>query len=217
MEKMTAERLDNLTYIGGEIDADGEKYYLIEQAYIGGTNDDPHYTARAIKAAEVLSGADEFPVYSMYWVPLWLDEEEPFEGYYEDESNACDWDSPYDIRDNGEFMTVDELDEIIERELPSWARNKKKITLETVIRHLQDTTSMVPDYDGSVVYYLHTTKDGKLVNDIGKADKTFTAILDSAAYQGRDDDWREDVEVASNSYFLAVAKSLTDQANEYFS
>jgi hypothetical protein len=93
----------------------------------------------------------------------------------------------------------------------------KKITLEEVIRHLQDTTSMEPDYDGTAKYYLHVTRNGELVNDIGKADKTFTATLDSAAYKGHDDDWREDVEVASNSYFLAVAKSLTDQANEYFS
>ena len=91
----------------------------------------------------------------------------------------------------------------------------KKITLDEVIRHLQDTVSMEIDPDGKAVYYLHITEDGDLMSDYIKADETFTAILDSVAYESREDDWREDVEVADNPHFLKVAQSLADKANEW--
>lgn len=123
MKTVTAERLDMLTYIGGSVDVEGERYYGIQMAYIDGINDDIYYQARVIKAAEALSGEEKIPVYNMYWVPVWAGEEDVDEEYYEDETRACDWDNPYKIKEC-DSITIDELDELIERNLPSYMRRK---------------------------------------------------------------------------------------------
>lgn len=89
--------------------------------------------------------------------------------------------------------------------------------LKAVLQNLQTRSSMEIDERGAV-YYLHITDEGDIVDDVSKADISFWSILDKDAYKNFDSDydWRDDVEVEDNKYFLAVAKDLTKQVINYF-
>ena len=89
--------------------------------------------------------------------------------------------------------------------------------VKAVLKSLQDRSSMEMDERGAV-YYLHITDEGDIVDDVSKADISFCSVLDEEAYKdfASDYDWRDDVEVEDNKYFLAVAKDLTNQVIDYF-
>lgn len=91
-----------------------------------------------------------------------------------------------------------------------------KIKKEEIMETLQKGISCEPDHDGKMVYYLHITEDGRIVNDHADADITCTAVLPEEAYEKYDEgyDWRDDIEVPSNPYFIAVTEELYEQANE---
>lgn len=91
------------------------------------------------------------------------------------------------------------------------------ITREMVMDALQENMSTEFE-DGNIVYYLHVTEDGKIVDSFDKADESFTAILDKEAYSNfpEDYDWRADVEVEGNRHFEEVVDNLYEQVQEYF-
>ena len=69
----------------GKVTYEGKEYILIQQAYIAGTNEEPYYLATAID--------NEGNEYEVEWE---LNEDA---GLVEDESTACDWDRPVDVRE----------------------------------------------------------------------------------------------------------------------
>lgn len=91
----------------------------------------------------------------------------------------------------------------------------KKISKKDIIEALKKFQSSEPEYDGTIVYYLHTTEDGEIVSDHADADETYTATLPEEAYieYPADYDWRDDVESENNPYFMEVVERLYEQAN----
>ena len=85
----------------GSVEFEGTKYILIEDAYL--TNRDAYgdavYRANAVKIGDV---PDEgyIPVYAVEW--------EISNPETEDEADACDWDSPADIRDEGAMLDLED-------------------------------------------------------------------------------------------------------------
>ena len=87
----------------GTVTYKGKEYMLTQQAYITGTNEEPYYLANAIDS--------EGNEYEVEWY-LNKDTKEAYDeierqrelgevpnySLVEDESNACDWDNPTEIR-----------------------------------------------------------------------------------------------------------------------
>ena len=71
---------------------------LLQDAYICGPVDDPHYEASAIEP----DGDPLSPEYTVYWTVKVEELEEMKEQYY-DESNACDWDK-FEVYKDGELI-----------------------------------------------------------------------------------------------------------------
>lgn len=96
----------------------------------------------------------------------------------------------------------------------------KQLTREQVMNALMENMSSEPDDFGNIEYFLHIKDNGEIVSDLSKADESFSTILDSEAYQEKlkedpEYDYRDDVEVEDNKYFMEIVEELTNQANEY--
>lgn len=83
-----------LTQDNGTIICECERYILTQLPYVTGTDEAPYYTAMAIKDSDTANQDKEVPAYRITWDITNADAE--------DESEACDWDSPSDIKDQGE-------------------------------------------------------------------------------------------------------------------
>lgn len=85
----------------GSVEFEGAKYILIEDAYL--TNRDAYgdavYRANAVKIGDVL---DEgyIHIYTVEW--------EISNPQVEDGADACDWDSPEDVRDDGATLDIED-------------------------------------------------------------------------------------------------------------
>ena len=96
----------------------------------------------------------------------------------------------------------------------------KKITLNATMTALRTNASAEPE-GSRIVYYLHLTEDGKIVQSVQDADETFTASADMEEYFGDradDDDWGAmcaDAEADPASGFQAICQDLADQANAW--
>ena len=90
----------------------------------------------------------------------------------------------------------------------------KKINKRDVEKALKNFQSSEPEYDGTIVYYLHITEDGEIVSDYADASETYTATLPEEAYSKypKDYDWRDEVESEKNPYFIEVVESLYEKA-----
>lgn len=99
---------------------------------------------------------------------------------------------------------------------------EKKLTAQAVSDALRRNPSAEPDGE-NIVYYLHITDDGEIVDTVYDADASFTDIMDMAEYFGEhdtDDDWGQacaDTEDDPRSEFPAVCQRLADMANNYLS
>lgn len=96
----------------------------------------------------------------------------------------------------------------------------KQLTKEQVMNALIENMSCEPDYDGAIEYFLHIKDNGEIVSGVSNADQSFSTYLDPEAYEEKlqedpEYDFRDDVEVEGNKYFMAVVEELTRQANEY--
>lgn len=98
---------------------EGNTYYPIEDALFDiYCNEEPYYWARAIKESD--HHPDEWDCVHLYviiwnlkdkyyndWKHRW--EESEYDDYDVDESDMCDWDSPYDVVDNDDYESVDDI------------------------------------------------------------------------------------------------------------
>lgn len=96
----------------------------------------------------------------------------------------------------------------------------KQLTKEQVMNALIENMSSEPDETGAIEYFLHITDNGEILPSFDKADETFSTYLDPEAYEEQlqedpEYDFREDIEVEGNKYFLEVVEDLTNQANDY--
>ena len=96
----------------------------------------------------------------------------------------------------------------------------KQLTKQEVMNALIENISSEPDYDGAIEYFLHIKDNGEILASFDKADITFSTYLGPEAYEEQlqedpEYDFREDIEVKDNEYFLEVVEDLTNQANEY--
>ena len=96
----------------------------------------------------------------------------------------------------------------------------KQLTKKEVMNALIENMSSEPDYDGAIEYFLHIKDNGEIVRANHLSDESFSTYLDPEAYEEKlqedpEYDFREDVEVEDNKYFLAVVEELTKQANNY--
>lgn len=98
----------------------------------------------------------------------------------------------------------------------------KKITTEEVMQALREYSSA--ESEGTdIVYYLHITEDGEIVNGCQDADETFTASRDQRDYFGEHDaeypdDWGAccaATEDDPDSDFRAICDELADKANAW--
>nr|DAT09306.1 MAG TPA: hypothetical protein [Caudoviricetes sp.]DAX75146.1 MAG TPA: hypothetical protein [Caudoviricetes sp.] len=95
-----------------------------------------------------------------------------------------------------------------------------QLTKEQVMDALIENMSSEPDETGAIEYFLHITDNGEILTSFDKADETFSTYLDPEAYEEKlqedpEYDFRDDVEVEDNKYFLEVVEELTKQANDY--
>ena len=85
----------------GSVEYEGEKYILLQDAYLenDGAYGDAAYFADAVKVGDT---PDEgyLPVYTVVW--------EIIDKETEDAGNACDWDTPADIRDSGATFDLED-------------------------------------------------------------------------------------------------------------
>lgn len=79
----TAATIQALIAANGDTTHDGIQYALTKMAYIAGTDDNPHYTAMAIRADAQPDADGWVPAYSIRWEISNPDAEE--------ECDACDW------------------------------------------------------------------------------------------------------------------------------
>ncbi|MBM0046754.1 hypothetical protein JNO63_06575 [Anaerococcus sp. mt242] len=96
----------------------------------------------------------------------------------------------------------------------------KQLTKEEVMNALIENMSSEPDYDGAIEYFLHIKDNGEIVSDINNADESFSTYLNPEAYEEKaqedpEYDFRDDIEMEDNKYFIEVVEELTNQANEY--
>lgn len=91
----------------GSVEFEGEKYILIQDAYIDdvcidGQEGHTAYFADAIKDGDHPDEDGYFPLYTAEWEIIesqWEDE---------DEGNRCDWDNPVDVRATRSMYNVEE-------------------------------------------------------------------------------------------------------------
>ena len=96
----------------------------------------------------------------------------------------------------------------------------KKLTVQEVMEALQDYHSLEWehwDFGEGYCYYLHITDEGKIVGGYDDADMSLTSGLAREAWEDYEPgyDFRDEIEVPENEYFMEVVEDLTDQANEY--
>ena len=96
----------------------------------------------------------------------------------------------------------------------------KQLTKQEVMNALIENMSCEPDETGAIEYFLHIKDSGEILASFDKADETFSTYLDPEAYEEKlqenpEYDFREDIEVEDNKYFLEVVEDLTKQANAY--
>lgn len=96
----------------------------------------------------------------------------------------------------------------------------KQLTNQEVMNALIENMSCEPDEAGAIEYFLHIKDSGEILASFDKADETFSTYLDPEAYEEKlqenpEYDFRDDVEVEDNKYFLEVVEDLTKQANDY--
>lgn len=82
----------------GSVEFEGEKYILIDDAYIDGPVDDAAYFANAIKVGDIPDDGYQ-PIYKVEW--------EIINPLCDDESLACDWENPADVRDCGATINLE--------------------------------------------------------------------------------------------------------------
>lgn len=85
----------------GSVEFEGEKYILIDDAYIDGPVDDAAYFAYAVKAGEAPDDDRYLPLYTVEWEII-----NPATD--DDESQACDWENPVDVRDDGATINLED-------------------------------------------------------------------------------------------------------------
>lgn len=96
----------------------------------------------------------------------------------------------------------------------------KQLTKKEVMDALIENMSCEPDETGAIEYFLHIKDNGEILSSFDKADETFSTYLDPEAYEEKlqedpEYDFRDDVEVKDNKYFLEVVEELTKLANDY--
>lgn len=89
----------------GSFEYEGEKYILIEDAYlddifIDGQEGRSAYLADAIKPGDSPDEDGYIPLYKMEW--------EIINPEMEDESDRCDWEAPADVRDSGARFNIND-------------------------------------------------------------------------------------------------------------
>lgn len=98
----------------------------------------------------------------------------------------------------------------------------KRITTEDVMTALRESTSA--ESEGTrIIYYLHITADGEIVDGYRDADETFTVSRDQHDYFGKHDaeypdDWGAccaATEDDPGSDFRAICDELADKANAW--
>lgn len=98
----------------------------------------------------------------------------------------------------------------------------KKLTVEEIMKALRENSSAESENE-NIVYYLHVTTDGEILDDYRWADKTFTASRDQFDYFGDydteyPDDWdacRAAVEDDPRSDFREICEELAARANAW--
>ena len=85
----------------GSVEFEGAKYILIQDAYLSneGGYGDAAYFADAIKVGDTPDDGDV----SLYTVEWDIVNKEA-----EDEADACDWDTPADVRDDGATIDLED-------------------------------------------------------------------------------------------------------------
>lgn len=85
----------------GSVKFEGTKYIIIDDVYMANRDayGDAVYRANAIKDGDAPDGG-YLPVYEVEW--------EISNPQAEDEADACDWDSPADVRDEGATLDLED-------------------------------------------------------------------------------------------------------------
>lgn len=85
----------------GSVEFEGAKYILIQDAYLSNRDayGDAAYFANAVKAGDTPDDG-YVPVYTVEWEIINQDTD--------DEADACDWDAPYDVRDDGAMLDLED-------------------------------------------------------------------------------------------------------------
>lgn len=85
----------------GSVEFEGAKYILIQDAYLSNRDayGDAAYFANAVKAGDTPDNG-YVPVYTVEWGII--------NPETEDEADACDWDSPADVRDDGATLDLED-------------------------------------------------------------------------------------------------------------
>ena len=88
----------------GKITYEGKEYTLTQQAYIAGMNEEPYYLANAIdnkgNEYEVKWELNEYTREKYDEIEKQIElGKEPNYSLVEDESDACDWDCPINVRE----------------------------------------------------------------------------------------------------------------------
>ncbi len=83
----------------GSVEFEGEKYILVQDAYLYGPVDNAAYFANAIKAGDEPNDGGFIPLYEVKWEIIYPEEE--------DEGSRCDWEHPVDVRYDGLNMDVE--------------------------------------------------------------------------------------------------------------
>lgn len=96
------------------------------------------------------------------------------------------------------------------------------LNLEEIKQALRENASAEPEED-KIVYYLHVTRDGKIVPDKSLANETFTSSRNMVEYfDGVPEEYEEDwgascawVEDANDGRFEGVCNDLRIDANNW--
>lgn len=81
--------------VGIEVEYEGKKYALTQEAYITGTPGNEYYTAEAICMGDGVDEYGEILTYTVKWDIL-----EDYNPENEEEEYACDWESPKSVEIN---------------------------------------------------------------------------------------------------------------------
>ena len=91
--------IDEMEKKFGSVEFEGAKYILIQDAYINNRDayGDAAYFANAVKVGDT-PDEGHVPIYTVEW--------EIINPETEDEADACDWDTPDDVRDDGATLNL---------------------------------------------------------------------------------------------------------------